>query len=86
MVGGLVGVDPSVMDNVDTDEAIDQYSSLLNNSPKIIRSPEALQQIRQQRAQQQAQAQQAEIAQKLCQVPRTSPALMLVAARMPCKP
>ena len=67
MVGGLVGVDPSVMDNVDTDEAIDQYSSLLNNSPKIIRSPEALQQIRQQRAQQQAQAQQAEIAQKLSQ-------------------
>ena len=67
MVGGLVGVDPSVMDNVDVDEAIDEYSSLLNNSPKIIRSPEALIQIRQQRAQANQQAQQAQIAQQLSQ-------------------
>ena len=65
MVGGLVGVDPSVMDNVDVDEAIDIYSNLLNNSPKIIRSPEALAEIRKQRAQQQQQAQQAQIAQQL---------------------
>ena len=65
LAGGLVGVDPSVMDNIDVDEALDQYSYLLNNSPKIIRSPEELQAIRQQRAQQQAQAQQAQIAQQL---------------------
>ena len=65
LAGGLVGVDPSVMDNIDVDEALDQYSYLLNNSPKIIRSPEELQAIRQQRAQQQQAAQQADIAQKL---------------------
>jgi len=40
-------------------------SSLLNNDPKMIRSPEALATIRQQRAQQQAQAQQAEMAEKM---------------------
>lgn len=65
LAGGLVGVDPSVMDNIDVDEALDEYSSLLNNSPKIIRSPEALAQIRQQRAQANQQAQQAQIAQQL---------------------
>lgn len=67
MVGGLVGVDPSVMDNIDIDMAVDIYSSLMNNSPKIIRSPEALKQIRDQRAQQQQAAQQAQIAQQLSQ-------------------
>jgi Bacteriophage head to tail connecting protein len=67
LAGGLVGVDPSVMDNIDVDEALDEYSSLLNNSPKIIRSPAALKQIRDQRAQQQQQAQQAAIAQQLSQ-------------------
>ena len=65
LAGGIVGVDPSVMDNIDVDYALDEYSSLLNNNPKIIRSPEALAQIRQQRQQQMEQAQQAEIAQKL---------------------
>ena len=65
LVGGLAGVDPTVMDNIDFDEAVDEYSMLLNNSPKIIRSPEALADIRKQRADAQAQAQQADIAQKL---------------------
>jgi hypothetical protein len=65
IVGGLVGVDPGVMDNVDVDYAVDKYSSMLNNDPKIIRSPEALAAIRQQRAQAQQQAQQAEMAEKL---------------------
>lgn len=67
LAGGLVGVDPSVMDNIDVDEAIDIYSSLLNNSPKIIRSPEDLAQIRQQRQQQAQAQQQAAIAQQLSQ-------------------
>lgn len=67
LVGGLVGVDPGVMDNVDVDEAIEEYSSLLNNSPKMIRSPEALEKIRQQRQQQNQQAQQAAMAQQLSQ-------------------
>lgn len=67
LVGGLVGVDPAVMDNVDVDYSIDKFSSLLNNDPKMIRSPVALQQIRQQRQQDQRQAQQAQIAQQLSQ-------------------
>jgi hypothetical protein len=67
ITGGLVGVDPSVMDNIDIDFAVDKYSSLLGNDPRMIRAPDALQGIRQQRAQQQAQAQQADIAQKLSQ-------------------
>ena len=67
LVGGLVGVDPSAMDNIDVDYSLDKFSSLLNNDPKMIRSPEALAQIRQQRADQQRQAQQAAIAQQLSQ-------------------
>lgn len=67
LAGGLVGVDPSVMDNIDIDYSVDKFSSLLNNDPKMIRSPDALAQIRQQRAQQQQQAQQAAIAQQLSQ-------------------
>ncbi len=68
LAGGLVGVDPSVMDNIDIDFAMEKYSYLLNNDPRLIRPPQALQKIRQQRQQQaQAaqQAQQAENAQKL---------------------
>src|SRR5262249_60459574 len=58
IAGNLVGVDPAVMDNIDVDYALDKYSSLMNNDPKIIRSPSQLQAIRQQRAQQQQQLQQ----------------------------
>ena len=65
LAGGIAGVDPSVMDNIDIDYAFDKYSSLLNNDPKMIRSPEQLAAIRKQRADQQQQAQQADIAQKL---------------------
>src|SRR5437879_3050033 len=65
IVGGLVGVDPAVMDNVDVDFAIDKYSSLMNNDPRLIRSPQALAAIRQKRQQDQQQAQQAEMAEKM---------------------
>jgi hypothetical protein len=67
LAGNLVGVDPSVMDNIDIDYSLDKYSSLLNNDPKMIRSPEALEAIRTQRAQAQAQAQQAAMAQQYAQ-------------------
>ena len=65
IAGQIVGVDPGVMDNIDIDYALDKYSDLLNNDPKMIRSPAALQQIRANRAKQQQAAQQADIAQKL---------------------
>src|SRR5262245_18836024 len=57
IAGNVVAVDPSAMDNIDIDFTLDKYSSLMNNDPRIIRSPEELAQIRQQR-QQQAQMQQ----------------------------
>ena len=64
LAGGLVGVDPGVMDNLDLDFAIAKYSSLMNNDPRLIRSPEQLQQIRQQRQQQQQQEQQLQQAER----------------------
>jgi hypothetical protein len=67
LAGNLVGVDPSVMDNIDIDYSLDKYSSLLNNDPKMIRSPEALEAIRAQRAQAQQAAQQAAMAQQYAQ-------------------
>ena len=65
IAGSLAGVDPAVMDNIDIDFALDKYSSLMNNDPRMIRSPEQLAGIRQQRAQAQAQGQQVEQAEKL---------------------
>jgi len=65
LAGNIVGVVPEAMDNIDIDYSLDKYSSLLNNDPKMIRSPEALQAIRENRAKQQAQAQQAQTAELL---------------------
>jgi len=59
ITGQLAGIDPAAVDNLDIDMALDIYSSLLNNSPRIIRSPAQLTQIRQTRQQQQQAAQQA---------------------------
>jgi hypothetical protein len=62
LVGNLVGVDPQAMDTVDFDYGIEKYSDLLGNDPKLIRSPDQLAAIRQQRALQQQQQQQLEMA------------------------
>lgn len=61
----MMGVDPAVGDNVDFDYGLSKSSSLLNNDPKLIRSPEQLAQIRQQRQQQAEQQQQAAMAEQL---------------------
>jgi hypothetical protein len=60
MAGQLAGIDPSVVDNIDFDMAIDLYANLLNLDPRIIRSPASLAQIRQQRQAQQQQAAQSQ--------------------------
>ena len=66
VAGNLVGVTgPEAMDNLDYDYGLDKLSSMLNNDPKLIRSPEQLQQIRQNRAQQAAQQQKVDMAEKL---------------------
>jgi len=62
MVGQLEGVRPEAIDVVDTDYGIMKASHLLNNDPKLIRSPAELDQIRQQRQQQQQAAQAAQAA------------------------
>ena len=67
MGGQLAGVDPSAMDNINIDFALDSYSDLLNNDPRLIRAPQELKQIRDARAKQNQQAQQAAIAQQLSQ-------------------
>lgn len=68
VVGALAGIDPAATDNVDIDYGLDKISFLLNNDPKLIRSPAQLAAIRSQRAQEQQQqraAAQADAAQKL---------------------
>lgn len=64
LAGNLVAVKPEAMDNIDIDFALDKYSFLLNNDPRLTRSPGQLAQIREERAkaeQAQAQAQQADL-------------------------
>src|SRR5882757_599106 len=60
MMGNLMGIDPAAADNVDIDYGLDKYSDLLGNDPKLIRSPAALADIRNRRAQQQQAQQQQE--------------------------
>jgi len=57
-IGGQVAaIDPAAIDNIDIDFGLDEYSALLRNDPRIIRSPDQLQTIRQGRQQQQEQQQ-----------------------------
>ncbi len=65
MAGELVATKPEAMDNIDIDYAIDKYSYLRGNDPKLIRSPQDLEVIRANRAQQAQAAQQAAIAEQL---------------------
>ena len=48
--GSLVSVYPESADNFDADEAIRNYGEMLGTPPKVIRSPEALQALREARA------------------------------------
>lgn len=67
MAGQLAGVDPQIMDDVDTGTAINLYSKLRGNDPRIMRTPDQVAAIRQQRQQQAQAQQQAAIAQQLSQ-------------------
>ncbi|SHN66819.1 portal protein [Desulfovibrio litoralis] len=57
-VGQSAALNPEIIDKLDLDEAVDQVSDMLGVPPKLIRSDEAVAQIRQGRAAQQAQMQQ----------------------------
>jgi hypothetical protein len=71
MVGNIVGVDPGAMDKINVDNAIDKYSTLLGNDPKIMRSNDEVMAMRQERAKQQAAVQQAAIAEQLAKGAQT---------------
>lgn len=71
LAGNVAGVDPQIMDVVDTDMALEIFSKRKGNPPEVIRTAQAIAAIRQQRAQQQAAAQQADTAQKLAMGAKT---------------
>jgi hypothetical protein len=55
MAGNLVGVQPDIMDNLDTDVAVREYGALLRVDPRMMRPADGVMQIRQARnAEQQA--------------------------------
>jgi hypothetical protein len=58
LAGGLVSVAPDAMDKIDIDQSIDEYSSFMNVPPKIIRSDDAVAEIRQTREKEKQQIQQ----------------------------
>lgn len=63
--GELEGIKPGSMMNIDVDYALDKYSSLQNNDPKMMRSPAELAKLRADEQQQQQAMQQAQMAEQL---------------------
>ena len=71
----LIEADPNVLlRNVDADQAVQLLAHLLNTSPRIIRSPDQVAQIKQANEEQQQLAQQAEVAQTLAKAGRDAAA------------
>jgi hypothetical protein len=58
----LAPIDPAAVDKIDIDYAIDRYNFLINNDPRLIRSDQAVAQVRAQRQQMQARQQALEAA------------------------
>jgi hypothetical protein len=65
--GNLVAVFPDIVDGIDSDEALRQYSEILGTSPDVIISDDELQAKRQARAEEQQQMQAMEQASQLAQ-------------------
>lgn len=66
LAGNMAGVvGPEILDKIDTDYALDKYSSLMNNDPRMMRTNDQVAAIRQKRMKDQQQAQQVEMAEKL---------------------
>lgn len=61
IIGEMAQVKPEVLDVINGDETVRQIADINGTNPKIINSPEVVQQIRQQRAEMQAKAQQMEM-------------------------
>jgi hypothetical protein len=56
--GNLAGIYPEIVDKLDFDQAVDEYAAMLGVPPTMIRTDDAVSEIRQGRAQAQAQQQQ----------------------------
>lgn len=63
-VGNLAGAYPEVLDKMDPDQVIDEYSNLIGVAPNIIRSDDKVDILREERAQQQQRIQQMAVAQQ----------------------
>lgn len=70
-VGNLAQFNPDVLDKLDFDQAVDEYADMTGAPPKIIRSDEAVQQLRDQKAQQMQQQQALQTAQAGAQTAKT---------------
>lgn len=71
LVGDLAGIDPQISDVVDFDFAIEDYSSLLGNDPRMIRTTDAIMKLRNDRARQAQASAQAQQAQQLAMGAKT---------------
>src|SRR5690606_7335223 len=70
-VGNIVAGDPRVIDKVDLDQTIDQYSEALGVPASIVRSDQEVEQIRDQRARQEQAAQAAAAGQQTADMLKT---------------
>jgi len=71
LAGNMAGVIPGSTDKIDFDYALDKYSALLNNDPKMMRTADEVAKIREDRAHQEQAAQQAAIAEQLARGAKT---------------
>ena len=71
LAGNMAGVIPGSTDKIDFDYALDKYSALLNNDPKMMRTADEVAKIREDRAHQEQAAQQAQIAEQLARGAKT---------------
>jgi hypothetical protein len=58
---------PTAIDNIDTDAVVREYNQLLGNPEKILRGPDQVAAIRQQKAQQVQQEQQMQATERMAQ-------------------
>lgn len=71
LTGNISAVYPGIIDKVDMDQALDEYSRLLGGPPSIIRTDKDVDAIRQGRAQQEQQVQAMEMANSGAQAAKT---------------
>jgi hypothetical protein len=69
--GNLAAVFPDVVDLIDADVAVREYSDILGNTPYILRDEVAVQEMRQAKAQKQQQMEQVAMAQQGAQAAKT---------------